>query len=432
MKNIKKLKNIFLGFFVTAMLSSANAEAIFIDQAVAIANDEVILQSELNSALERQIISLKNKGVEITSFESLRKNVLEQLIIQSLIFQLAKKNSLEISETEIDRAIELMAKSNNMSINQLIAEAKNNGYTESSFRKSIKYNIISSEVTRSQVRNRIQISEQETKQLAITLQKSHENQLSYHLANIFIKVSPSATPAQLDRANRKINTIIKAHNKGESFASLAQKYSEAPNAIEGGELGKNLNINEMPQEIAQIIENHEVGDIVGPLKIQDGLLLIKIYDKGYQTLQPIEQVKVRHILLTTNIIFDDDKARSQLEQYRQDIINGDSSFDELARTHSQDPGSSFNGGLMDWMNPDVFDPRFKMVISTLEIGQISEPFKSSFGWHIAMVEDRKVDSDSLEAYKIKAREILTNRSLREETEKWERELRDSSYVKILE
>ena len=187
----------------------------------------------------------------------------------------------------------------------------------------------------------------------------------------------------------------------------------------------------MPPEIARIIEAHEVGDIVGPFKMQDGLLLIKVYNRNSLALEPIEQVKVRHILLTTSIIFDDEKAKNTLLKYRQEILNGDARFDELARTHSQHPCTSFQCGLMDWMNPDVFDPRFKMAIKALEVGQISEPFKSSFGWHIALVEGRKIDTDSLEAYKIKAREILTNRSLREETEKWERELRDSAYIKFL-
>lgn len=430
---MNRITYIFLSAYLCLTLSFAPSygEEILVDKAVAIANDDVILQSELDGAIKHYLDGLEAKGIAAPAYDVLRKNILDQLITQSLILQLAKKNSFEISETDVDAAIAMMAKTNNISVAQLLADAKKNGYNEASFRKNIKESIISQEVKRSQVRNRILISDQETLQLALALQKNSENQQAYHLASIFVKVSPDATPAQVDSANRRINTIINSHKKGESFASLAQKYSEAPNAIEGGELGKAINLNEMPPEIARIIEAHEVGDIVGPFKMQDGLLLIKVYNRNSLALEPIEQVKVRHILLTTSIIFDDEKAKNTLLKYRQEILNGDARFDELARTHSQDPGTSFNGGLMDWMNPDVFDPRFKMAIKALEVGQISEPFKSSFGWHIALVEGRKIDTDSLEAYKIKAREILTNRSLREETEKWERELRDSAYIKIL-
>ena len=430
---MNRITYIFLSAYLCLTLSFAPSygEEILVDKAVAIANDDVILQSELDGAIKHYLDSLEAKGIAAPAYDVLRKNILDQLITQSLILQLAKKNSFEIRETDVDAAIAMMAKTNNISVAQLLADAKKNGYNEASFRKNIKESIISQEVKRSQVRNRILISDQETLQLALALQKNSENQQAYHLASIFVKVSPDATPAQVDSANRRINTIINSHKKGESFASLAQKYSEAPNAIEGGELGKAINLNEMPPEIARIIEAHEVGDIVGPFKMQDGLLLIKVYNRNSLALEPIEQVKVRHILLTTSIIFDDEKAKNTLLKYRQEILNGDARFDELARTHSQDPGTSFNGGLMDWMNPDVFDPRFKMAIKALEVGQISEPFKSSFGWHIALVEGRKIDTDSLEAYKIKAREILTNRSLREETEKWERELRDSAYIKFL-
>ena len=430
----KFIKSIFLSCSLVTMmgLNQVNAEEVFIDKAVAIANDEIILKSELDNATNRYIESLKAKGVEIPNLQDVRKNILEQLIINSLIMQLAKKNSFDLSDTDVDRAIEYMARSNNMTPKQLIEEAKKNGFSEALFRAKMKEDVITNELKRSQVRSRINISDQEAEQLAINLKEHAETQESYHLANILIRIPQDATPAQLDSANRRMKNLIKSHDKGESFATLARKYSEAPNAIEGGEMGKSKNLNELPPELAQIIDAHEVGDLVGPLKIEQGLLLIKIYDKGHQTLEPIEQVKVRHILLTTSIIFDDDKAQETLAKYRQEIINGDSKFEDLARVYSKDPGSSFNGGLMDWANPDIFDPRFKLAVANLKVGEISEPFKSSFGWHIVLLEGRKVDTDSLEAYRIKAREILQNREMRSETEKWERELRDSSYVKIME
>ena len=419
---------------VTILLSSSRislASEQLIDKAVAIANEEIILQSELDTATKMYLKTLESKGIPSPDIATLRKNVLDQLINQSLILQLAKKNGFDMSDTDIDRAIETMAQTSNKTVPQLIAEAEKNGYSEAEFRNTIKNNIITSEIKRSQVRGRINISDQEAEQLAISLKNNAQNVLSYHLANIFFKLDTNATPAQVDSANRRAKLVMNLLSNGESFSSLAQKYSEGPNVIEGGDIGT-LNLNELPMDVAQAISQHNAGDVVGPLKLEGGIFIAKIYSIGHEKPKPIEQVKVRHILLTTNIIFDDDKAQEKLLQFKHNIINGDAKFDELARTYSQDPGSSFNGGLMDWMNPNVFDPRFRDALKTLEPGQMSEPFKSSFGWHLVLLEGRKIDTNSLEAYKIKAREILTNRSVREESDRWERELRDSSYVKILE
>ncbi|MDY5779115.1 MAG: SurA N-terminal domain-containing protein, partial [Succinivibrionaceae bacterium] len=175
-------------------LNQVNAEEVFIDKAVAIANDEIILKSELDNATNRYIESLKAKGVEIPNLQDVRKNILEQLIINSLIMQLAKKNSFDLSDTDVDRAIEYMARSNNMTPKQLIEEAKKNGFSEALFRAKMKEDVITNELKRSQVRSRINISDQEAEQLAINLKEHAETQESYHLANILIRIPQDATP----------------------------------------------------------------------------------------------------------------------------------------------------------------------------------------------------------------------------------------------
>ena len=255
--------------------------------------------------------------------------------------------------------------------------------------------------------------------------------LTYHLAVISISLPVTPNPAQTDAANRKVNLILKELKEGQPFVKVAQKYSEANNALSGGDMGR-LTIDEIPEYASIAVSRANAGDVIGPIKTDMGLNIIKVYDIAKMAPEPIEQVKVRHILLKTNIIFDDDAAQKRLASFRNEIINGSRKFDDTARVYSEDPVSSYNGGAMDWMNPDVFDPRFRAAIKNTGIGEITEPFKSSFGWHIAEVMDRKIDKDSIEAYKIKAREILSNRTLMEESERWEREIRDSSYIKILE
>lgn len=412
-------------------LSQAEATDYMVDRTIAIAGDEAILFSDLNSEVIKYKNFLKAHNQELPADDVIRKNVLEQLITKRLILQLANKNNIIISDTDLDRAIKHIAENNHMTTEQLMSKYRTTGLTDVAIRNTIRDDIIIDEVKRSQVRSRIHISDQEAEHLAYVLKDQAAHMLTYHLAVINFSLPVTPSPAATDAANRKVNMVMKELKSGMSFAHAAQKYSESSNAINGGDLGK-LTINEIPEYAAPAVSRAKPGDVVGPIKTERGLSLIKVYDIAKMTPQPLEQVKVRHILLTTNIIFDDVAAEQRLNNIRNDIINGDHKFEDEARRYSEDSGSAYNGGLIDWSNPDIFDPRFREAIKSLNPGNISEPFKSSFGWHIVELIDRKIDKDSIEAYKIKAREILSNRSVMEESEKWERELRDSAYIKILE
>lgn len=417
--------------FLLIGMNTAYAKDYLVDRTIAIAGDEAILFSDLNSEIIKYKNLVKASNKELPSDEVIRKNVLERLITKRLILQMAAKNNIVISDTDLDRAIKQIADNNGMTPEQMMSKYRSTGLTDLAIRNTIRDDIIIDEVKHSQVRSRIHVSDQEVTHLAQVLKKQSAHMLTYHLAviNILVPVTPS--PAASDAANRKINMVLKELKAGMPFAKAAQKYSESSNAIDGGDLGK-LTINEIPEYVAQAVSRAQAGDVIGPMKTERGLSLIKVYEIAKMTPQPLEQVKVRHILLTTNIIFDDEAAEKRLNNIRNGIINGDYKFEDEARKYSEDFGSAYNGGLIDWSNPDIFDPRFREALKNLEPGEISEPFKSSFGWHIVEVIDRKVDKDSIEAYKIKAREILSNRSIMEESEKWERELRDSAYIKIFD
>ncbi len=412
------------------LAAPAGAAEYLVDRTVAIAGDEAILFSDLNAEIVKYKQFLKSKNAEMPPDDILRKNVLDQLITRRLVLQLAAKNNIEISDTDLDRAITQIAERAGTTPEKLMDGYRATGLSDAAIRNSIREDIIIDEIRQSQVRNRIRISDEEVNQLADVLKQQAAHMLTYHLAVINFVLPVSPTPAQTDAANRKVSQLMRELHAGLPFADAARKYSETGNAVDGGDIGK-LTINEIPPFAAAAVSRASAGDVLGPVKTDRGLTVIKVYEIEKLKPEPIEQVKVRHILLTTNVIFDDEAAESRLKTLRNEIINGGRKFDETARMYSNDPGTSYNGGLMDWMNPEVFDPRFRDAVAKLQPGEISEPFRSGFGWHIAELIDRKVDTDSIEAYKIKAREIISNRSLMEESEKWERELRDSSYIKIL-
>lgn len=407
------------------------ATAVPVDRTVAVANNDIILESELAKASSNLKRNLLRMGQELPPDDIIRKNALERLIVNSLIMQLAEKNGITMTDSDIDRAISHMAAMNHTTVSAMLAQAAKEGFSEADYRNEVRNNVIIGEVTRSQVRSRINISDQEVEQLALMLKDNASAMSSYHLGLIFVKLDPDASPAVTDAANRKMKQIKDELSKGKVFANVAARFSEAPTAVNGGDLGT-IPESQLPPYIADAVRDRKKGDLVGPFRTEEGLNLVKIYDVGSMTPEPVEQVKVKHILLKTSIIFDDKAAEARLAGFRSEIENGDKTFDELARSYSEDYSNSFDGGLMDWMNPEVFDPAFRDAIALLKPGEISRPFKSSFGWHLAELVGRKVDRDSLEAYKVKAREILFNRSINEESERWQREIRDSSYVKIYE
>ncbi len=429
-----KMKKLLAAAIVMGTLASGSAYAagvMPVDRTVAVANNDIILESELAKAIVNLKRNFQKTGQELPPEDVVRKSALERLIVNSLIMQLAEQNGITMTDSDIDRAISHMAALNHTTVPAMLAQAAREGFSEAEYRNEVKENIIIGEVTRNQVRSRINISDQEVEQLALMLKDNAAAMKSYHLGLIFIKLDPDATPAQTDAANRKVKQIKDELARGKVFANVAARFSDAPTGVNGGDLGT-IPESQLPPHIADAVREHKKGDIVGPVRTDQGLSIIKIYDMGGMTPEPVEQVKVKHILLRTSIIFDDKAAEAKLAALRASIVNGDKSFDDVARSNSEDYSNSFNGGLMDWMNPEVFDPAFRDAIAALKPGEISKPFKSSFGWHLAELVGRKVDRDSLEAYKVKAREILFNRTIAEESERWQREIRDTSYVKIYE
>lgn len=427
-KNLLKITLISTILGANAFVTPSLAAERELDYAVAVADNNIILASELKANVARYKKNAQAQHAALPDDHIIAKNILEHMIISSLISQLAEKKGFVISDADIDRYLNRYAQDTG-GMNELLEKARREGLTEEEVRNEIRNEIIANEVKRSQIRSRITISDQEVEQLALALKEQNQGRYGYHIANIVVRLPDNPTPAQEDTASRRIRQIQKELEHGLSFAEAAKRYSEGNNALKGGDMGT-LPAEEMPEQIASGVVNAEPGAVIGPIKSKFGFMLIKVYERKALKPEPVEQVQIRHILIKTSIIFDDEKAKAKLDSFRAEIENGDAKFSDLASRFSEDPITAANGGFMDWVNPEAFDPGFRNAIASLKVGQISAPFKSSYGWHIAVVENRKVDTDSLEAYKVKAREIIFNRNYREESEKWEQELRDSAFVKI--
>ena len=285
------------------------------------------------------------------------------------------------------------------------------------------------EVRRSQVRRRINISDQEVKQVVEALSKQGQQQTSYHIGHIQVALPDNPNAEQLNAAKAKIERILASLKEGADFRKLAIAESNGPKALEGGDWGW-LSPQEMPTLMAEAVQGAGKGDIVGPLRSGAGLHIIKIFDtKGQQQVMQTE-VKARHILIKPSIILSEEKAKGTLDGILHDIKSGKASFASMAEKYSEDPGSAVQGGELGWSDPNVYVPEFRDMLGRLQPGQISEPFRTSHGWHIVQLEDRRSQDATGKAQEQRAYQLIFNRRFAEESQAWLDELRDEAYIQI--
>ncbi len=403
----------------------ASAEEQTLDSAAAIVNNDIILVSELNDAQSEMARSFASRGMPVDSI-STRKAALEGLITRSLVLQLAERQGYVLTDMQLDNAIAQTAAQQGISEQELLAQSAP-GMSSAQAREVFRNDLLLSEVRRARVRSRINISDTEVDLLASNLRHAGSVEPQYHLAQIIVPLQ-GRNPA---RANQDMQEIRAQLREGADFNTLAARYSVGSVAAQAGDLGY-LPETQVPPPFLPAILKAKPGDVLGPFRSPFGIHLLKLYDVSHDAVRPISLYDASHILLQTSIIFSDDAAREELLGMKRQIENGSLSFAEAARRFSEDPGSAINGGDLGYATPDRYDPLFARAMVSLKPGQISDPIKSSFGWHLIYLKDIKIDRDSDEAYRQKARDLIYRRMYREESAAWERELRDSAYIHVLD
>jgi len=402
-----------------------------LDRVVAVVNKDVVLQSELDSLLAKVQRDAQRQNQSLPPYQQLRKQALESLIGDSLVLQLAQQQGLQVTDSQLDQAIASMAAEQNSSVEQLLKQAEADGQSPAQFREEFRREMLMSEVRRNQMRQRINISEQEVQQVVKLLQQQGNKEQQYHIGHILLSLSPSADSAEQQRVADKAAQIMAALKGGADFKQLAIAESAGPKALQGGDWGW-LTLEAMPTLLAEAAKDAKQGDVVGPLRSGAGLHIVKIFDtKGVQQVTSME-VKARHILIKPSIILTDDKAKDILAGLARDIRSGKSSFAKLAQQYSEDPGSAVQGGELGWASPDMYVPEFSAMVKKLPIGEVSEPFRTVHGWHIVEVEERRVQDTTSQAMENRAYQLIYNRRFAEEAQGWMDELRDGAYVNILD
>lgn len=399
---------------------------VLLDASAAIVNDDIILRSDLDRAQALVEQNFKQRGSVVDPLTA-RRAALESLVTRSIILQQGQKMGYQLTDTQINQALAQAAQNNNTSVEKVL-QSFGKG-SEAQNRQAFADELIINEIRNNQVRRRVRISDAEVSLLAKSLRTLGNAEPSYHLAQIILPLSTNATFAQVDRATANARQIKRKAQEGADFNALAAEYAQGSTAAQGGDLGY-VTESQVPVPFLPALLKAKPGDIVGPIRSPFGLHLIKLIDVTHQSVEPITTYKARHILLTTSIIFSDEAAQNQLRALKDQITQGNISFADAAKKYSEDPGSAALGGELGYAPASRYDPGFAQGLVQLRPGQVSDPIKSSFGWHLILLEDKKIDKNSTEAFEQRARELIGKRLFAEESQAWERELRATAYVRV--
>jgi peptidyl-prolyl cis-trans isomerase SurA len=417
---------------VTATLVTAihtQAEVQQLDEVVAIVNKDVVLRSELNERVREIALRATANGMTLPSIDVLENQVLEHLIIERLQLETAARYDIQISDAQINAAIENMRRSNNLTEEQFYGQLAQEGLSREGLRQKLREDIAIQQVQRGIVQQRIHISEQEIDNFLNSSDGKFWISPEYHLGHILVSLPQAPTSEDLAHAEQRAQELYNRLQRGEGFADLAIAESDGPAALNGGDLGWRRT-GELPSLFANIAPDLEPGQVSKPQRSAAGFHILKLYEsRGGQETEVVTQNRSRHILIKPSAILTNEEAEAKLANIRQQILDG-ADFAELAKEHSEDIGSALQGGDLGWANPGQFVPEFEKRTQNLPIGEISEPFQSQFGWHILQVQERREQDMTDEIIRHKARNMLMSRRFEDELQIWQRELRDEAYVVI--
>ena len=398
-----------------------------LDRVVAIVNDGVVLNSDLDAQVDAVSERLRQQKLELPPQNVLRQQVLERLVLQEIQLQRANHAGVKVSDEMLNTALQDVAKRNGLTLTQLPEALARQGGDYAEYREEIRKEMMLQMLRQRDVLQHISVTPREIDQFLDRQAKAPSERNEYNVSHILIAVGQEATAGQQDMAAKRAQEVYQRAKSGEDFAKLAVAYSNSQTALEGGALGWRKG-SELPTFLSDIIARLKPGEVSEPLRTPTGYHIIRLNEVRGGTESAVEdQVHVRHILMKTNELADDATVRTKLAALRERVLKGED-FAAIAQVTSQDPGSAADGGDLGWSGPGTFAPEFEQVIATLKDGEISEPFHTQFGWHIAqMLGHRRFDNTD-EIKRRQAMEAIRASKADEETELWLRRMRDEAYV----
>ena len=422
---------ILLGLLVfgAAMLGGSGAVAAqTLDRIVAVVDEDVILQSELQRELDMVRQQMRSQNQQLPPHDALVDQVMEQLIMERLQLSRADRMGITVDDNTLNSAIQRIAQQNNMNLQQFRQAVTQQGMDFSRFREDVRTDIKLQRLHQQQVERQIDITSRDIEEF-LESQAGQADDMEFHVAHILLAVPEGTDPDEATEVEQRGEEIVERLRTGdEEFASIAAEVSEAQDALEGGDLGWRA-AGELPSVFQREVMDLNPGEIAGPVRSPSGFHIVKLIDTRSADQEIVEQTRARHILIQPSEVVSPEDARTRLGSLRDRIEQGDS-FGELARAHSDDSGTASQGGELDWISPGQLVPEFEETMNNLEPGEVSEPFETQFGWHIVEVLERREHDSTEERRRAQAVQQIRERKSQETLENWARELRDDAYVEI--
>ena len=405
----------------------AKPAVIPLDKIIAIVDDNIITQIELNDRVKLISQQIKQQGSRLPSQDTLRKQVLERLILEKLQLDMAKKTGIRINDEMINRVIANIAQENRLSMPQFREVLKKDGYQFSDFRENIRREVTISRLRKMRVENKVNISEQEIDNYLNQTLKGQSVDDEYHLSHILIATPEAASPKQVEDARIKAQKVFNELEKGDDFGQKAIAVSNDELALKGGDLGWRKTA-QLPTLFTAVVAKMRTNEIKGPLRSASGFHIIKLLEKRSNAQKHIiNQTMARHILIRPTQVLSRDDARQRLENIRQRINTG-GDFASLARASSDDKAAAAEGGNLGWVSPGMMVPAFEEEMNKLKPGEISKPFLTQFGWHIVQVLSRRKHDNTEQFQRSQAIKLIRKRKTEEAVQDWLRRLRAEAYV----
>jgi peptidyl-prolyl cis-trans isomerase SurA len=399
-----------------------------IDRIVAVVDQAVITEHELADRIRTVTAQLQKQGTGLPPSDVLEKQILERLINDSLQLQFAAQTGLRVDDAQLDKTIERIAEQNKMAMPEFRKELEAEGISYRKFREDIRSEIILARLREREVDNRINVSEAEIDNFLTSQASRTDVQDEFEASHILIRVPEDASPEVLQKLRGKAEQALKQLADGTPFSKVSASFSDAPNALEGGNLGWKT-ATQIPTLFADALKPLQPNQISPILRSPNGFHILKLINRrGGSSPLVIDQTHTRHILVKLSEVVSDSEARHRMDTIKERLDNG-KDFAELARQYSED-GSASNGGDLGWVNPGDTVPPFEQAMNALKPGEISAPVKSPFGWHIIQVMERRKQDMTKDAARVKARQEIRARKADEAYQDWVHELRDRAYVDL--
>ncbi|MGI9247337.1 MAG: peptidylprolyl isomerase [Steroidobacteraceae bacterium] len=410
-----------------AQSKDLSSTGVLLDRVAAVVNDGIVLRSDVERQLQTVSQRLQQQGQQLPPRNVLRQQVLERLVLQELQMQRAERLGLTIPDEAVNQTLTDVAQRNNLKFSDLPAALEQQGVDYRDYRDEVRREMTLQTLRQRDVLARVYVSPREVDQCVAKRKASPGADNEFNLGHILIAIPGTADEKQVAERTARAQGVYERAKNNEDFAQLAITYSDSGTALEGGALGWRK-ASQLPSFVAEIIPNLKAGEVTEPIRTPSGLLIFKVLEvRGGQGATLVSQVHARHILLKPNEVEDDETVRQKLSQIRARVLKGES-FEAIASVTSEDPGSAAAGGDLGWTGAGSFVPEFEKQLDALQDNQMSEPFKTQFGWHLVQLLGRRTYDASEDMTRNRCVAQLREARADEETEMWLRRLRDEAFV----